>query len=173
MHSMCHSCPTSIGAQATNVILSASVLSRISHILSLVTHARKPWVSALGWRLSTIRAAPTRVGGFRLLAMLVYVADEYSTLETRAGTLKASVVCLYGIVLILGGWVRVGCARLSGVHRGSSLWARSRAVTWRCSAGATSLSDTIIIPVLPLFTTSFLEVYLKYRYDRGMTTQHD
>jgi hypothetical protein len=30
--------------------------------------------------------------------------------------LKTGVVRLYGVVVILGGWVRVGCARLCGVH---------------------------------------------------------
>jgi hypothetical protein len=31
-------------------------------------------------------------------------------------TLQAGVVSLYGVVVILGRWVRVGCARLRGVH---------------------------------------------------------
>jgi hypothetical protein len=56
------------------------------------------------------------VARFSLLAVLVYVADEYPAFEAGAGTLQASVVSFYGIVLILGGWVRVGCARLCGVH---------------------------------------------------------
>jgi hypothetical protein len=30
--------------------------------------------------------------------------------------LETGVVRLYGVVVLLGGWVRVGCARLSGVH---------------------------------------------------------
>jgi hypothetical protein len=62
------------------------------------------------------RATAAGVGGFSLLAVLVYVADEYPTLKTRAGTLQASVVRLYGVVVILSGWVRRGCARLSRVH---------------------------------------------------------
>src|SRR5215218_4456659 len=74
-------------------------------------------------------ATAAAVGGFPLLTIVVYVADEYPAIYAGAGTLKAGVVCLYGVVLILGGWVRVGCARLCGVHRGSSLWAGSRGVS--------------------------------------------
>jgi len=67
--------------------------------------------------LSAFRATAASEGDFSLLAMLVYVADEYPTLKTRAGTLQAGVVSLYGVVVILSRWVRVGCARLCGVHR--------------------------------------------------------
>src|SRR5215208_4197368 len=76
--------------------------------------------------LAAIRAAAAPVGGFPLLAIVVYVANKHPTIYAGAGTLQASVVRLYGVVVILGGWLRVGCARLSGVHRGSSLWAWSR-----------------------------------------------
>ena len=54
--------------------------------------------------------------------MLVYVADEYPAFEAGAGakTLEASIVRLYVVLMIVGwffsGWVRVACARLSGVH---------------------------------------------------------
>ena len=34
---------------------------------------------------------------------------------------------LYGVVVVLGGWVYVGCARLCGVHK-SSLWVGLRGV---------------------------------------------
>src|SRR5215213_4964281 len=37
--------------------------------------------------LSATRAAAARVGGFSLLAVLVYVADEYPAIYARAGTL--------------------------------------------------------------------------------------
>jgi hypothetical protein len=60
-------------------------------------------------------AAP--VGGFSLLAMLIYVADEHPAFEAGARTLEASVVHFYGVVLLLSGWARVGCARLCGVHK--------------------------------------------------------
>jgi hypothetical protein len=63
-----------------------------------------------------IRAAPALVGGFSLLAVLVYVADEHPALKAGAGTLQTGVVSLYGVVVILSGWVRVGCARLLCGH---------------------------------------------------------
>ena len=82
---------------------------------------RSAWISL---------ATTATVGGFSLLAVLVYVADEYPTLQTRAGTLQASVVGLYGVVVILGRWVRMGCARLSRVHSSvpTFLWAGLRGV---------------------------------------------
>jgi hypothetical protein len=58
------------------------------------------------------RATAASVGGFSLLAVLVDVADEYPAFEAGTGTLQASVVSFYGVVVILSGWVRVGCARL-------------------------------------------------------------
>jgi hypothetical protein len=36
-----------------------------------------------------------------------------------AQTLKAGVVRLYSVVVMVTGWVRVGCARLCGVHKSS------------------------------------------------------
>jgi hypothetical protein len=68
--------------------------------------------------LSAIRAAAAGVGGFSLLTVLVYVADEYPTFEAGTRTLQASVVRLYSVVVILSRWVRVGCARLCSVHWG-------------------------------------------------------
>jgi hypothetical protein len=62
------------------------------------------------------RATTAGVGGFHLLAKLVYVANENPAIEAGTGTLQTSVMRLYGVVLLLGGWVRVGCARLSRVH---------------------------------------------------------
>ena len=71
---------------------------------------------AIGVGLSASRATTAGVGDFSLLAVLVYVADEYPTSKTGAWTLQAGVVGLYGVVVILGRWVRLGCARLSRVH---------------------------------------------------------
>ena len=69
------------------------------------------------------RTAAQRVGGFPLLATLVYVADEYPAAYAGARTLEASVVSFYGVVLLLKGWVRVGCARLSRCPQSASfLW---------------------------------------------------
>jgi hypothetical protein len=48
--------------------------------------------------------------------VLVYVADEHLALYAGARTLQANVVGLYGVVVILGRWVRVGCARLLYGH---------------------------------------------------------
>ena len=77
----------------------------------------------IGPGLPAIRAAAAAVGGFPLLAVIVYVADEHPAAVARAGaqTLEASVVRLY-VVLIIAGWffgesVR-RCARLCGVHWG-------------------------------------------------------
>jgi hypothetical protein len=74
---------------------------------------------AIGVGLSAIRAATAPVGGFPLLAVLVYVANEHPAFEAGTRTLQTSVVCLYGVVLLLNGWMRVGCARLCGVHEAS------------------------------------------------------
>jgi len=65
-------------------------------------------------------ATTAGVGGFPLLAVLVYVADEYPTFYAGTRTLQASVVRLYGVVVIFGRWMRVGCARLCGVHEAPS-----------------------------------------------------
>jgi hypothetical protein len=82
--------------------------------------ARRPThgVSYLSYELglSAIRAAAAWVGGFPLLAVFVYVADEHPAVYAGAETLQASVVSFYGVVVILSGWVRMGCARLSRVH---------------------------------------------------------
>jgi hypothetical protein len=83
-----------------------------------------------GLGLSAIRATTADVGGFSLLAVLVYVADENPPVYAGTQTLQASVVCLYGVVVIVSGWVRVGCARLCGVHSSvpTFLWAGLRGV---------------------------------------------
>jgi hypothetical protein len=43
-------------------------------------------------------------------------AKEHPAVHAGVGALEASVVRLYGVVVLLRGWVRVGCARLSFVH---------------------------------------------------------
>jgi DNA-binding XRE family transcriptional regulator len=57
-------------------------------------------------------------------------------------------VSFYGIVVILSRWVRVGCARLCGVHK-TLLMGRAPGC-WR-TAGALSLSDASIILYLSVF----------------------
>ena len=71
-------------------------------------------VRLIGVGLSAIRAATARVGGFPLLTVLVYVADEYPAVYAGAGALQASVVSFYGVVVILSDFLP--CA-------------------WRCGAG--------------------------------------
>ena len=58
-----------------------------------------PGSCRLSTALSAIRTAAAGVGGFSLLAVLVYVADEYPAFEATARTLQAGVVSLYGVVI--------------------------------------------------------------------------
>ena len=78
------------------------------------------WGIGVGLSASFASATAARVGGFPFLTVLVIVANEYTAIYARVGTqaLEAGVVRLYSVVLILGGWVRVRCARLCGVHGG-------------------------------------------------------
>jgi hypothetical protein len=57
------------------------------------------------------------LGLFAVLAddQMADVDDALAT-DVRAQAFETGVVCLYGVVVILGGWVRLGCARLFGVH---------------------------------------------------------
>src|SRR5215203_4747366 len=97
-----------------------------------------------GLGLSAIRATTADVGGFSFLAVLVYVADEDPAIEAGTRTLQASVVCLDSVVLLLNGWVRVGCARLCGVHSFTSFSVGR--VPGSChSCGTISLSDGLIL----------------------------
>ena len=97
-------------------------------------------------RLSAICAPAAGVGRFSLLAILVYVADEDPAVCAGVGAqaLETGVVRLYSVVVILSGWVRVGCARLFGVH---SEPPSSVGQVPGCSntCGTTSLFDTLII----------------------------
>jgi hypothetical protein len=45
-------------------------------------------------------------------------ANEHPAVHAGTGSqaLKAAELRLYGVVVIVNGWVRVGCARLFGVH---------------------------------------------------------
>jgi hypothetical protein len=57
------------------------------------------------WRRSVYasRATTAWVGGFTLLTVLIYVADEHPAFEATAGTLQAGVVSLNGVVIVVMG----------------------------------------------------------------------
>jgi hypothetical protein len=90
-----------------------------------------------GRGLSEIRAAAAGVGGFSLLAVLVYVTDEYPTTHAGVGAqaLEAGVVRFYSVPVILGGWVRMGCARLSLVSPVSNSFCGPGPGEWATPAG--------------------------------------
>jgi hypothetical protein len=64
------------------------------------------------------RATTAGVASLSLLAILVYVADEDPAAHACAGTqaLETGVVRFYDVILLLNGWVHVGCARLLYGH---------------------------------------------------------
>jgi hypothetical protein len=72
--------------------------------------------------LSAVRAAAARHAlvlddlAIKVVLGLDNAAKEHPAIHAGVGALEAGVVRLYGIVVILSGWVRVGCARLFGVH---------------------------------------------------------
>jgi len=75
--------------------------------------------------LSAIRASPTRDGVhdldlFASTGVLNKVPDVDDAISAGVGAFEASVMRLYSVVVILG-WVRVGCARPFGVHSVFSL----------------------------------------------------
>src|SRR5918993_1708761 len=87
-----------------------------------------------GLGLAAIRAAAARHANvlddlaIKVVLGLNNAAKEHPAVYAGVRALEAGVVRLYGVVVILGGWVRVGCARLCGVHRAPSLWAGLRGV---------------------------------------------
>ena len=91
------------------------------------------WVGALGWRLLANRAAAAPNAlvlhnlAIKVILRLDNAAEVNPAVYAGVGALKAGVVRLYGVVVILGSWMRVGCARLFGVYSVFSLlWAGSR-----------------------------------------------
>ena len=126
------------------------------------------------------RATTARVGGFPLLTVLVYVADEYPAVHAGVGTLQASVVRLYGVVVILGGWVCVGCARLSGVHEapprgpGSGVCQHLRG-HFRCAIHMLTQMHTNVYKYGRIFPVNYrlMEVHLEklrqMRIDQGLS----
>jgi hypothetical protein len=71
----------------------------------------------MSWHpLDLVGAVTARVGGFPLLAVLVNVAYEDPSSVAGAVAPEGDVVGLYGVVVLLSGWVRVRCARLFMDH---------------------------------------------------------
>ena len=80
------------------------------------------WTCLIGPELSAIRAAAARHAlvlddlAIKVVLRLDNAAKEHPAVHAGVGALEAGVVRLYSVVVILSGWVRVGCARLCGVH---------------------------------------------------------
>jgi hypothetical protein len=87
---------------------------------------------AIGVGLSAICAAAARSGIDDLDLFPVFadneMTDEDSAIVAGVGALKACVMRLYGVVLILGGWVR-RCARLLCGHEVAPSWSVPRGVS--------------------------------------------
>jgi hypothetical protein len=106
------------------------------------------WLIRVG--LSAIRATAARHAlvlddlAIKVVLGLDNAANEHPAVHAGVGALEAGVVRLYGVVVIIGGWVRVGCARLCAVHSEppSSV---GRAPGCSSTCGATSLYDVVII----------------------------
>ena len=100
-------------------------------------------------RLSAIRAAAAGHAlvlddlAIKVVLGLDNAAKEHPAFEASTWTLQASVVSLYGVVMILSGWVCVGCARLWCVHWGP--FPLGRVPGCCCTCGAISLSDACIV----------------------------
>ena len=75
-----------------------------------------------GLGLSAIRAAAARHAlvlddlAIKVVLGLDNAAKEHPAVHAGVGALEAGVVRLYSVVVILSGWVRVGCARLLYGH---------------------------------------------------------
>jgi hypothetical protein len=88
--------------------------------------------------LSAIRAAAAWEGLedldlFAATGALDNMPDVDDALVAGVGAFKTGVMRLYGVVVLLGRWVRVGCARLIHVNLLSRL-AGLRGVTSTCGA---------------------------------------
>jgi hypothetical protein len=100
-------------------------------------------------RLSAIRAAAARHAlvlddlAIKVVLGLDNAAKEHPAIHAGVGALEAGVVSLYSVVVLLGRWVRVGCARLCGVHK-SSLWAGLR--------GVAAPAEPLLYPTSSLYT---------------------
>jgi hypothetical protein len=99
--------------------------------------------------LSAIRAAAARHAlvlddlAIKVVLGLDNAAKEHPAVQAGVGALEAGVVSLYGVVVILGGWVRWWCARLRRGHEAFPFVVRVPGCANTC--GATSLSDVLIV----------------------------
>ena len=103
-----------------------------------------PGPGAIVPKLFAIRtlAAGNGLKDLDLFAVLFdQMADVDDAIGTGVGALKAGVMRLYGVVVILGGWVRAGCAILDGGHEDSPFVVRASGCATTC--GATYLSVAI------------------------------
>jgi hypothetical protein len=108
------------------------------------------WPCAIEPELRAIRAAAARHAlveddfAIKVVLGLDNAAKEHPAVYAGVGALEAGVVRLYSVVVLFGGWVRVGCARLSSVHSSvpTFLWAGLRGVSSTCGA-------------IPLFVSTF------------------
>jgi hypothetical protein len=73
------------------------------------------------------------------------MADVDDAIGAGVGALEAGVMRLYSVVVILSRWVRVGCARLCGVHScvPTFLWAGLR--------GVAALAGPFLYPTCSLY----------------------
>ena len=77
---------------------------------------------AIGMALSASCAAAARHAlvlddlAIKVVLGLDNAVKEHPAVHAGVGALETGVVRLYAVVVIVSGWVRVGCARLSSVH---------------------------------------------------------
>jgi hypothetical protein len=113
-----------------------------------------------GLGLSAIRAAAARHANvlddlaIKVVLGLDNAAKEHPAVHAGVGALEAGVVRLYSVVVILSGWVRLGCARLCGVHSVSP-FSVGQVPGSGCSCGAIPLSDANIL----LYMSTFVYEY--------------
>jgi hypothetical protein len=97
--------------------------------------------------LSAIRAAAAAVGRFPLFAVLVHIADEHPAVYADVGALVL-------VVVFLGRWLCVGCARLCVGHEVTPSWSGPRELVTprghlRC---AKNYSTPVALPPLLVYT---------------------
>src|SRR5215211_7575238 len=106
----------------------------IVHLPDLIKDIDRP-VSIYLMHLSSFASATATRNGlddldlFTGTGVLDKMRDVDDALEAGVGALEAGVMRLYGVVVIVSGWVRVGCARLCVGHEAPSSWSVPRGVS--------------------------------------------